>query len=113
MLMCVCAYNYWKCVDNKCLLMHMLLSFGIYFRVFLKVILMLLLITGCNFIKKDNVAQKFSNESSKIVYQWNNTVTQFARLHKILSGKFYTNPLKFQSLFRLAPVYGYSLAVLA
>ena len=40
------------------------------------------------------------------------TITQFARLHKILSAKPYKNPLKFNHLCRLVPVHGCNLALL-
>ena len=37
---------------------------------------------------------------------------QFARPHKVLSARPYTNPLKFNHLCRLEPVHGFNLAFL-
>ena len=56
--------------------------------------------------------QTFSKKSSKIDYQWNITITYFARLHRILSAKLYTNPLKFHPSRRLVPLHGCNLALL-
>ena len=47
---CACAKNYWKCVNNKCLRVLMLLCFCIYFRVSLKQnIILETSMMGCDF----------------------------------------------------------------
>ena len=99
----------------------MLLWFCIYFKSFLErgyiiqetfirgASLMFLLITEWTLLKK-NLLQTFSNKSSKSDYQWNITITSFAKFRRILSRKLHTNPLKFHPLCRLLPLHGCNLA---
>ena len=70
---------------------------------------MFLLITEWTLLKK-NLLQTFSNKSSKSDYQWNITITSFAKFRRILSRKLHTNPLKFHPLCRLLPLHGCNLA---
>ena len=50
MRICTCANNYWKCVNNKCLRVLILLCFCIYFTVSLKEnIILETLMMGCDF----------------------------------------------------------------
>ena len=69
---------------------------------------MFLLITEWTLLKK-NLLQTFSNKSSKSDYQWNITITSFAKFRRILSRKLHTNPLKFHPLCRLLPLHGCNL----
>ena len=111
--MCACANNCWKCVNSK---------YSPYILEFLEReikktsmagwLLMLLLIAECNFNKSKFLRQTFSNKSSKIDCQWNITITYFARLHRILSVKLFTNPLRFYPSRCLVPVHGCNLAIL-
>ena len=73
---------------------------------------MLCLIADYNSTKKNFFLQTFSNKYSKIDYQRNIIVTYFAKPHRLLSAKHYTNPLKFHLSLRLVPVHGCNLALL-
>ena len=115
MLICACANNYWKSVNGKYLAYILeyskkrnIIKGNIYDGVHF---LMLLLIAECNFTEDKFLLQTFSNKSSKIDYQWNITITYFARLHRILSAKLFTNPLRFHPSRRLVPVQGFNLAL--
>ena len=67
---------------------------------------MSLLIAECYFTKNKFLLQTFSNKSSKIDYQWNIATTYFAKPHRRLSAKLYTNSLKFHLSRSLVPVHG-------
>ena len=72
----------------------------------------LLLIAERQFTKIEILLQIFCYKLPKNGYQWNITITKFARILRILIVKLYTNPLKLYLLWRLEPVLGCILAVL-
>ena len=94
MHMCVCANNYWKCVNSKCLRIIKPLYASAYILKFSRkrnkikwniydgVRFTVLANCWMQLYWKKNLLQTFPNKSFKIDYQWSITITYFARFQK-------------------------------